>query len=66
MEFEFEPDSQENAGHTGAQPRQPRKIHRSDGEASSGPVPVDGADFFRPRPALPPARAAQPIHSPEV
>ena len=50
MEFEFEPDSQENAGHTGAQPRQPRKIHRSDGEASSGPVPVDGADFFRPRP----------------
>ena len=55
MDFEFEPDSQENVGHTGAQPRQPQKIHRSDGEASSGPVPVDGADFFRPRHQEPPA-----------
>ena len=58
MDFDFE-EEQAKAGAPGAQPRRPCKIRRSDEEAAAGPVPVDGADFFRPHQQEPPAPPAE-------
>ena len=59
MDFDFEPEEQAPAGH---KPQRPRKIRRSDDAPPAGPVPVDGADFFRPSHQEPPPPPAPPRH----
>ena len=59
MDFDFEPEEQAPAGH---KPQRPRKIRRSDDAPPAGPVPVDGADFFRPSHQEPPPPPVPPRH----
>ncbi len=59
MDFDFEPEEQTPAGY---KPQRPRKIRRSDDAPPAGPVPVDGADFFRPSHQEPPPPPAPPRH----
>ena len=59
MDFDFEPEEKTPSG--AGKPRQPHRIRRSDDAPDTGPVAVDGADFFQPArqdPPAPPAPAA--------
>ncbi len=59
MDFDFEPEEKTPSG--AGKPRRPHRIRRSDDAPDTGPVAVDGADFFQPArqdPPAPPAPAA--------
>ena len=50
LDFDTEETSAPEDRPSGQAPRRPRKIRRSDEAQPAGPVTVDGADFFQPRP----------------
>ena len=65
LDFDTEETSAPKDRPSGQAPRRPRKIRRSDEAQPAGPVTVDGADFFQPRPQEPPAPPAPAGPTPE-